>query len=218
MSQKLGLKSLSALFRRVLEWGNTPDIDHLATIVKDVPDFPKEGILFRDVSPLIRDHWSETVTTMLDLFSPEQLAEVDAFVGLDARGFIFAGGMADRLNKGLVMARKAGKLPDALLSEDYDLEYGKAQVEIQAGEGMKVIIVDDVLATGGTLTATADLCKKAGYEVLGIATLINLTQLNDFEWGGQKCLSVFEYDENGYIPVAEREPKPKDNNAIRPTF
>lgn len=174
------------------------DRSHLAKYIEDVPDFPEEGIVFRDISPLLREQLHGAVGAMLNLFSQPERDQLSAFVGLDARGFIFAPAMAVQTGKGFVMARKGGKLPEPLFSTRYELEYGTAELAIKPGSG-KVVIVDDVLATGGTLKAAADLCEQAGYEVTGFTTLINLTFLNDFEWRGIKARSVLHYDEHGLI-------------------
>lgn len=181
----------------------TSAIRDLAAHIEDVPGFPREGILFRDISPLLRDRLDVAVRAMLDLFAPQELEGVRAFVGLDARGFIFAPAMAVLTGKGFIMARKGGKLPEPLFATRYNLEYGSAALEIKPGEG-RVVIVDDVLATGGTLGAAAELCVKAGYEVSGFATLINLQFLNDFEWNGLTCRSVLHYNENGLIEPSDR--------------
>ena len=181
-------------------------VNDLAKFVEDIPDFPEEGILFRDISPLILEKWPETVAAMKALISDEELKEIDAFVGLEARGFKFAGALAAITGKGVVMARKAGKLPDALFKETYEREYGPAEIEMQQGHGQKVFIVDDVMATGGTHKAAGDLCEKAGYQVAGFITLIDLSNLNDFEWNGLKNRTVLTYDENGYVPVPSKEP------------
>jgi adenine phosphoribosyltransferase len=193
-------------FKRLFETKEAPGIDELAQFVEDVPDFPQEGVLFRDISPLTMEKWPETVQAMNALFTDKELADVDAFVGLESRGFKFAGALAAINGKGMIMARKAGKLPDPLFSESYDLEYGSAEIEMKPGKGQKVIIIDDVLATGGTLRAAADLCQKAGYDVIGFGTLINLAHLNEFSWNGMKNRTVLTYNENGYVPVAKIPP------------
>lgn len=187
----------------VTDGGNMRSADELAAMVDDIPDFPEKGVIFRETSPLFFNKWPETVQAMLGQLKANELKEIDAFVGLDARGFSLAGAMAAVAGKGLVKARKAGKLPDPLFKEEYKLEYGTAAIEMKPGAG-KVWIVDDVLATGGTLTAAANLCFRAGYEVMGMETLIDLTHLNDFEWNGMKCRSVLQYDENGYIPQGQK--------------
>ncbi|MCB9990653.1 MAG: adenine phosphoribosyltransferase [Rhodospirillales bacterium] len=197
--------------------------DELAKYVEEKENFPVEGITFLDTAALTEEKWGETIDAMLAAIPAEELKKVEAFVGLEARGFAFAGAMAKAApgNVGLVKARKAGKLPDPLFSSDpYDVEYRKAEdgdaaheakpsnnvLEIKPGNGKRVIIVDDVLATGGTLESSANLCEKAGYDVIGFATLINLSHLNNFEWKGMKNRSVLTYDENGYVPVKKPAP------------
>lgn len=164
--------------------------------VKVVPNFPKEGVSFKDVSPLLLGHFRETVKAILDLIEPEKLEKIDAFVGLEARGFALASAMAYETNKGFVMARKAGKLPNPMASVSYDLEYGTAKIEMEAGSG-NAWIVDDVLATGGTMVAAAELAEKVGFNVTGFSTLVNLEFLNNFEWKGMKCPAVLNYNAKG---------------------
>lgn len=162
--------------------------------IHNVPDFPKPGILFRDISPLLATKFPETIEAMATLYSDEELAKIDAFAGVDSRGFIFAASLATKLNKQFIMPRKGGKLPPPYEEATYHLEYGTATLQLKKGTG-RVIIIDDVLATGGTLKAAADLCARAGYTVSGFATLINLAFLNDFEWRGLTCRSVMSYDD-----------------------
>jgi len=137
---------------------------------------------------------------MLDLISAEELAHIDVFIGLEARGFALASAMADRMDKGFVMVRKEGsKFPNVAARMVYDLEYGKGSaIVMQAGEG-NAFIIDDVLATGGTLKAAADLAQQVGYTVKGMATFLNLKHLNNFEWNGMKCRSVLDYDDHGLV-------------------
>lgn len=165
----------------------------LSRFIRDVPDFPKPGIIFKDISPLLKDHFSEVINAFVSLFKKEELDAVDYFAGIDARGFAFAGGLARALNKGMLMVRKKGKLPPPVMSASYNLEYGSASVEIAPGKG-NVIVIDDVLATGGTLAATASLCETAGYTVKGLAVLVNLAFLNQFEWNGMKAKAIITYE------------------------
>ncbi len=164
----------------------------LLRYVLSVPDFPEKGVMFRDISPLMAQKMPETIREFAKLFEKDEIAATTAFAGIDSRGFIFASALAMHFNKNLVLVRKAGKLPPPIFQESYSLEYGTASLEMAPGFGT-VILVDDVLATGGTLMAAANLCQRSGYEVKAIAALINLPALNNFEWQGQKARSLFEF-------------------------
>ena len=144
------------------------------------PDFPTEGILFRDVSPFFRDIslLNQGIVILESRFNFDQ---IDIIVGIEARGFPIASLLAKSTNKPMVMARKSGKLPGTVKQRHYGLEYGNAAVEIQVNaipHGKKVLIIDDLLATGGTARATSDLVADLGAEVLGIAFLVELAGLN----------------------------------------
>ena len=152
-------------------------LDRIAAGVRDVPDFPRPGIVFKDISPLLADAelLDLTVRAMSEPFAAE--GGVDKVVGIEARGFIFGVPIAQRLDAGFVPVRKAGKLPADTLSETYDLEYGTATIEVHTDAftaGDRVLIVDDVLATGGTAAATLDLVRRAGGTVVGCSFLIEL--------------------------------------------
>ena len=142
-------------------------------------NFPREGISFKDISPLLENPkaFAETIDRMKEIaekWSPDRI------VGPESRGFIFGAPLAIAMNKGFLMARKAGKLPGKALSVTYDLEYGRATLEIPAfaiNKGTRIVIVDDLLATGGTLQALEKLFAEAGAEVVGIITAIELTSL-----------------------------------------
>jgi adenine phosphoribosyltransferase len=147
--------------------------------VRNIPDFPKKGIVFRDIAPLLEDKkiFKIIVRRLVKEFKS---AKIDKVVGVDARGFILAGALAERLGAGMVMVRKKGKLPFETEFEDYDLEYGKATLEIHKDSirpNERVLIVDDVLATGGTMKATAKLIKKLKAKIVAIAFLIILDYL-----------------------------------------
>jgi adenine phosphoribosyltransferase len=163
----------------------------LNQFIRTVPDFPKPGVYFKDISPLLADSLALqfTVNSMVQKID---LKTVDAFVGLESRGFIFAGMMAAKTNKAFVPFRKKGKLPPPVFEESYSLEYGTATLEAQSGKG-RVVIVDDVLATGGTLSASILLAQKAGYSVQDVIVLIDLTFLNQFRFSGQKVKSVLAF-------------------------
>jgi adenine phosphoribosyltransferase len=145
----------------------------LRQFVVDVPDFPRPGILFRDISPLLRRHFGATIEAIESLFGDEEWRTVDAIAGIESRGFILASALAERRDKGFVPIRKKGKLPPPVLDIAYDLEYGTGVLEMQAGEG-RLLLVDDVLATGGTLNASVALSRQAGYVVHGIGILIDI--------------------------------------------
>lgn len=161
--------------------------------IDNIPDFPTKGVVFRDISPLLAGHFPAVTRALADLFTTAELAEIDGFAGVDSRGFIFAAAMATLTNKNFIMPRKAGKLPHPYVEAEYALEYGTAKLHLKPGHG-KVIIVDDVLATGGTLNATAQLCTDAGYDVKGFAVLIDLKFLNDFEWNGLRPRALMTYE------------------------
>lgn len=162
------------------------------TLVRDIPDFPKPGVVFRDISPLLED--SHAFTLALDRMTAGlRMAEIDHVVGIESRGFILGAAIAARFAKGFIPLRKAGKLPPPVESLSYKLEYGEATLEMRRGRG-RVAVVDDVLATGGTLDAGIQLCRRAGYEVVGAAVLIDLRFLNSFELDGSRIASVIQYE------------------------
>lgn len=169
-------------------------------LIATTPDWPQKGVLFRDISPLLSQKFAETIDALAGLFLLEEIARVDAFAGVDARGFIFASALAQKFGKNMVMIRKGGKLPPPAHQESYALEYGSATLELKPavsmnGRAPRIVILDDVLATGGTLSAAANLCVRAGYDVLGLATLIDLKFLSrDYSWRGMKPKSVIVYE------------------------
>ena len=159
---------------------------NLQDYIIDVPDWPQKGIVFKDITPLLKDANAFNHSTLL----MRGLLDTNAFsyiVGIESRGFIFGSYLAKRMGTGFIPVRKKGKLPPPVISRDYELEYGTDTLEIKPGEG-KVIIVDDVYATGGTAKATRELCKEAGYEVVDEVYLINLSFLNK-----DKVKSVITY-------------------------
>ncbi|GAB3746879.1 adenine phosphoribosyltransferase [Microlunatus parietis] len=159
--------------------------EQLAGLIRDVPDFPAPGVLFKDITPLIASPGglAKAVEAMVRL-SP---SEVDTVLGVEARGFVFASPVALSLGAGFVPARKPGKLPAEIIETEYELEYGTERLAIHADalkEGDRVLVVDDVLATGGTIGAAVDLVRKAGAELVGITVLVELDHL-----GGRKRLA-----------------------------
>jgi adenine phosphoribosyltransferase len=149
----------------------------IAARLRDVPDFPTPGILFKDITPLLAD--AEAFAMVVHEFAAVA-PDVDVVAGIEARGFLLAGAIAGQLGRGLVPVRKAGKLPPPTLRQEYQLEYGHAEVEVPAAllAGRRVLLVDDVLATGGTMRAAADLITRAGGEVAALAVILELAALN----------------------------------------
>ena len=164
----------------------------LKSLIRDVPDFPKPGILFRDISPLLRSHFGETIAALDALFTEEEWQSVDAVSGIESRGFILAAAMAVRRGKGFVLVRKQGKLPPPVVDVPYALEYGTGVLEMQRGAG-RLLLVDDVLATGGTLGASATLARLAGYEVRALGVLIDLKLVTGFRWEGMPVRAAISY-------------------------
>jgi len=163
--------------------------------IVDVPDFPRAGILFRDIMPLLRTHFDATLDAMERLFSDEEWRQVDVLAGIESRGFILAAGLAARRNKGFVPIRKQGKLPPPVVSAAYALEYGNAVLEVQSGgRRLGMALIDDVIATGGTMRAAAELSMLAGYEILGLAALVDLRLAGEFSWHQLPLRSVIQYD------------------------
>jgi adenine phosphoribosyltransferase len=146
--------------------------------VRDVPDYPQPGVLFKDITPLLGAH--EAFEAVVDALGAE-FGPVDKVAGIEARGFILAAPVAYRTGAGFVPVRKKGKLPSATYAEEYKLEYGTATLEVHQdafAPGERVLIVDDVLATGGTARATASLVRQCGADVAGISVLMELSFLN----------------------------------------
>jgi adenine phosphoribosyltransferase len=156
------------------------DLERLKALVRDVPDFPQEGIVFKDITPLLADPIA--FSTVIDLIVVHfGRGNVDKVVGIEARGFILASPVAYHFGAGFVPVRKKDKLPWETESADYALEYGTATLEVHRDAvtpGERVLVVDDVLATGGTAAATAELVERIGGKVVGIACLIELGFLN----------------------------------------
>ena len=155
----------------------------IASLISDVPDFPEPGIVFKDITPLIRSSsgFAETIIQLVAA-APD---EVDVVMGMEARGFIFGAPVALALGVGFVPVRKPSKLPRATLTASYDLEYGSETLAVHADAitpGARVLIVDDVLATGGTVAATADLVRRLGAQLLGVTVVMELGFLSGREF------------------------------------
>ena len=149
---------------------------HWRTLLRDVPDFPKPGILFKDITPVLADAHA-FAAAIAEMAAPWREQRLDAVVGIESRGFILGAALAHELGTGFVPVRKPGKLPARTLSLDYALEYGSDRLQIHADAlppGARVIVVDDVLATGGTLKAALALTRQQGAEVVGAAVLLEL--------------------------------------------
>ena len=155
--------------------------------VTDIPNFPIDGVTFKDIQPLLSSPkaFRHAIREMFSKFE----TIMDYWVGIDSRGFIFASDLSQFSNKGLKLLRKKGKLPPPTVAKTYELEYGSDTLEIQPGTG-KVVIVDDVYATGGTMDAAEQLCKDAGYDVIGKVVFIDL----DFLHGPIDVKSVIKYE------------------------
>ena len=168
-------------------------IDELSSLIKDYPGFPAPGIIFRDINPLLRDYFQDTLIALKDAISEKKWNSIDVIAGIESRGFILAAALAAITNKGFVPIRKLGKLPGKVESAKYNLEYGSDQLEMSPGNG-NVLLVDDVLATGGTLNAACCLCEKTHHTIVDILVLINLKRLNSFSWKDKLPLSLIDYD------------------------
>ena len=158
--------------------------------IKEVKHFPIEGVNFKDLSPLLADQ--ETCRSSL-VEMGRQVRLPDYWMGVDSRGYLFSSGLATYFGGGVVCARKEGKTPGEFVSKTYDLEYGTATLELQPGKG-EVVIVDDVLATGGTLQAVNELAKIAGYDVVGVLVLVDLKYVPRVDNFNLNVKSVVSYE------------------------
>jgi adenine phosphoribosyltransferase len=168
----------------------------IETLIRAIPDFPIPGILFRDITPLLKD--KQGFRRAVDLFVERFIGRgIDYVVGIEARGYILGAPIAYAIGAGFIPVRKPGKLPHEKLSEEYALEYGTNSLEIHAdavGKGDRVLVVDDLLATGGTAAATARLLERLGADVDAFAFLVELTQLRGREaLGGAEIVSFVAY-------------------------
>lgn len=168
----------------------------LRSRIRDVPDFPKEGILFKDITPLLAD--VEAFRACVELMAERVDGEtVHAVIGIESRGFMFGAALADKLGVGFVPVRKPGKLPSATYRAEYDLEYGSDAVEIHQdalAPGERVVVVDDLIATGGTAKATDELVQQCGAEVAAFVFLINLVDLEGTEkLAPRRVITILDY-------------------------
>ena len=164
-------------------------MDGYKRFIKEYPNFPVDGVNFKDISPLLADQqmFLEVIVDM-----GRRVRNPDYWVGIDSRGYLFSSSLATQFGGGVICARKEGKTPGEFVSKTYDLEYGTATLELQSGEG-EVVIVDDVLATGGTLQATNDLATQAGYKVVGNLVLIDLKYVPRVDNFNLDVRSVIQY-------------------------
>ena len=169
----------------------------LRSLIRDVPDFPKPGIVFKDITTLTKD--PDGFRAAVDAIAARYAdANVDVIVGIESRGFVFGAAVAYKMGLGFVPARKPGKLPAPMVSAEYELEYGTDALEIHRdaiGKGQRILIVDDLLATGGTAAATAKLVSGLGGDIVAIAFLIDLAFLKGRDkLAGYEVFSLIEYD------------------------
>ena len=175
---------------------DTSAMDHLKEKIRHVPDFPKAGILFYDITTLLQE--PAGLRAAIDsLAMPFENQGVDIVVGIESRGFIFGSAVADRIGAGFTLVRKPGKLPSKTVRVTYELEYGTDALEIHddaVRQGQSVVIIDDLLATGGTARATVDLVRRLGGRVLALAFLIELVGLNGRQrLSGERIHTVLKY-------------------------
>jgi adenine phosphoribosyltransferase len=166
--------------------------EELEKLIHIVDDFPKPGVSFKDFSPLLQNRLNDFIDALSEKVNWD---EIDVVLGIESRGFILGSAMAYANKKGFVAVRKKGKLPPPILAESYELEYGTDTLEMkQNNKKLRCLVVDDVLATGGTLRATLRLASKNNYEVKGISLLIDLKFLNDFANEGIPYYSLLTYE------------------------
>jgi len=171
-------------------------MEHLKKLIREVPDFPKPGINFYDITTLLKDPdgFKQTLDAMIGQYKGKQ---IDTIIGIESRGFIFAAPMAHAMGAGFVPVRKPNKLPAECVSVSYDLEYGQDTLQMHkdaVGEGHNVLIVDDLLATGGTAKAVVDLVEQMKGNIVGVAFVVELTFLNGRQkFGDREIFSLLQY-------------------------
>ena len=171
--------------------------EDLKRYVRNIPDFPKKGIMFRDITTLLKDKTAFKATVDI-LYEKYAKSEIEKVAAVEARGFITGAALADRLGAGFVLLRKPGKLPSETLRENYKLEYGEDGIEIHKDAitlGERILLHDDLLATGGTISAACNLVEKAGGSIVGVSFLIELAFLHGrVRLPGQNIFSIMQYD------------------------
>jgi len=170
----------------------TGELGQLRTFVRDIRDYPTDGVTFRDITPLLGDAgaFAQAIDGLVDTFAEQS---IDRVVGVESRGFIFASAVAYRIGAGLVPVRKAGKLPWAVVREEYDLEYGSDKLEVHRDAihpGERILVIDDVLATGGTAAATARLVETLGGVITGLGFVIELDELGGRAQLGERTVKT----------------------------
>jgi len=174
-------------------------LDNLKALVRTIPDYPKPGIMFRDVTTLFADAQGFKAT-IARLAEPYKTEPIDAVAGIEARGFILGGAVADHLGCGFIPIRKKGKLPHKTIAQEYTLEYGTDVIEVHADaikQGERILIIDDLIATGGTAEAAIKLVKHVGGQVFGAAFVIDLPEIGGrqkLEAMGVKCHALMEFE------------------------
>ncbi len=169
----------------------------LRDYIRDIPGFPREGIIFHDITPLLQNAkaFEGAINHMAEMLADKK---IDSLVGIESRGFIFASALAIKLGTGLVIVRKPGKLPYVTINASYDLEYGSDSLEVHRDaipDGGRVVLIDDLLATGGTAKAAGDLVRQLGGEIAGYCFLVELTELNGkAKLAPSPVWSVIKYD------------------------
>ena len=168
----------------------------LKSKIRDIPDFPKPGIIFKDITTLLQDFDAFKLSVDM-LVKQHQNNKIDKVAGIEARGFIFGAAVAYAMNAGFIIIRKPGKLPYKTVKQTYELEYGSDEIEIHEDSikpGERILLVDDLLATGGTMAAAADLINKIGGDIVGISFVVELTFLHGREkLKGHNIHSIIEY-------------------------